>query len=107
LEALIRIVMKAIILPIGNPPSAGMMLMVSLPVGTNKASAQMLFLVWVTLTEHKWVILGECRGVMLICHFGLSSIDEEYANKNAGYWPKPKLLDWTAPSKSDDPSTKR
>jgi hypothetical protein len=39
-----------------------MMLMVSLPVGTNKASAQMLFLVWVTLTEHKWVILGECRG---------------------------------------------
>jgi hypothetical protein len=62
LEALIRIVMKAIILPIGNPPSAGMMLMVSLPVGTNKASAQMLFLVWVTLTEHKWVILGECRG---------------------------------------------
>jgi hypothetical protein len=36
--------------------------MVSLPVGTNKASAQMLFLVWVTLTEHKWVILGECRG---------------------------------------------
>ena len=23
--------------------------------------------------------------VMLICHFGLSSIDEEYGNKNAGY----------------------
>lgn len=43
--------------------------------------------------------------VMLICHFGLSSIDEEYANKNAGYSPKP--LDWTAPSKSNDPSTKR
>ena len=43
--------------------------------------------------------------VMLICHFGLSSIDEEYANKNAGYWPKP--LDWTAPSKSDDPDAKR
>jgi len=42
--------------------------------------------------------------VMLICHFGLSSIDHEYANKNAGYWPKP--LDWTAPSKSDDPGTK-
>ena len=43
--------------------------------------------------------------VMLICHFGLSSIDEEYANNNAGYWPKP--LDWTARSKSDDPGTKR
>jgi len=43
--------------------------------------------------------------VILICHFGLSSIDEEYANKNAGYWPK--RLDWTAPSKSDDASTKR
>jgi hypothetical protein len=36
--------------------------------------------------------------VMLACHFGLSSIDEEYANKNSGYWPKP--LDWTAASKS-------
>jgi hypothetical protein len=43
--------------------------------------------------------------VMLVCHFGLSSIDEQYANKDAGYWPKP--LDWTAPSKSDDPGTKR
>jgi hypothetical protein len=43
--------------------------------------------------------------VLLICHFGLSSIDEDYANKNAGYWPKP--LDWTAPSKSDDPGGKR
>jgi serine/threonine protein kinase len=43
--------------------------------------------------------------VVLICHFGLSSIDEEYANKNAGYWPKP--LDWTAPSKPDDPGTNR
>ena len=43
--------------------------------------------------------------VMLICHFALSSIDEEYANKNAGYWPKP--LDWTAPSKSDDSGAKR
>jgi hypothetical protein len=43
--------------------------------------------------------------VMLICHFGLSSIDEEYANKNSGYWPKP--LDWTAPSKSDDPGATR
>jgi hypothetical protein len=40
--------------------------------------------------------------VMLICHFGLSSIDEEYANNNAGYWPKPR--DWTAPSKSDAPA---
>jgi hypothetical protein len=27
--------------------------------------------------------------VLLICHFGLSSIDEDYANKNAGYWPEP------------------
>jgi hypothetical protein len=43
--------------------------------------------------------------VVLICHFGLSSIDEDYANKNAGYWPKP--LDWTAPSKSDDSNGKR
>ena len=43
--------------------------------------------------------------VMLICHFRLSSIDEEYANKNAGYWPE--RLDWTAPSKSDEPGTKR
>jgi hypothetical protein len=34
--------------------------------------------------------------VLLICHFGLSSIDEDYANKNAGDWPEP--LDWTAPS---------
>ena len=42
--------------------------------------------------------------VMLICHFGLSNIDEEYANNNAGYLPKP--LDWTAPSKSDDSDTK-
>ena len=38
--------------------------------------------------------------VLLICHFGLSRIDEDYAHKNAGYWPK--LLDGTAPSKSDD-----
>jgi len=43
--------------------------------------------------------------VLLICHFGLSSIDEDYANKNAGYGPKP--LDWAAPSKSDDPGGKR
>ncbi|HEV3512592.1 MAG TPA: hypothetical protein VGS05_12875 [Candidatus Sulfotelmatobacter sp.] len=43
--------------------------------------------------------------VLLICHFGLSGIDEEYANKNAGYWPKP--LDWTAPSKSDALSKER
>jgi hypothetical protein len=39
--------------------------------------------------------------VMLICHFGLSSIDEEYANKNAGYWPK--RLDWTAPPNRTTP----
>jgi hypothetical protein len=25
--------------------------------------------------------------VLLICHFGLSSIDEDYASKNTGYWP--------------------
>ena len=37
--------------------------------------------------------------VLLICHFALTSMDEAYANKNAGYWPKP--LDWSAPSKSD------
>jgi hypothetical protein len=43
-------------------------------------------------------------GVMLSCHFGLSNIDEEYANKDAGYWPKP--FDWTTPFKSDEPGTK-
>jgi hypothetical protein len=37
--------------------------------------------------------------VMLICHFVLTSMDETYANRNAGYWPKP--LDWNAPSKAD------
>src|SRR5437764_189166 len=42
--------------------------------------------------------------VLLICHFGLSSIDGDYANKNAGYWPKP--LDWPAPSKINDPGGK-
>ncbi|HTU40121.1 MAG TPA: hypothetical protein VMF10_00325 [Candidatus Aquilonibacter sp.] len=43
--------------------------------------------------------------VLLICHFGLSSIDEDYANKNPGYWPKPP--DWAAASKSDAPDGKR
>ena len=42
---------------------------------------------------------------MLICHFGLSMIDEEYLSKNGGYWPKP--LTWTVPSTSDQPDTKR
>src|SRR5262249_4405671 len=42
--------------------------------------------------------------VLLICHFGLSSVDEDYANKNAGYWPKP--LDWMSPSKLDEPAEK-
>lgn len=42
--------------------------------------------------------------VLLVCHFALASMDETYANKNAGYWPKP--LDWGEPSKSDrNPST--
>jgi hypothetical protein len=42
--------------------------------------------------------------VLLICHFALTSMDETYANKNAGYWPKP--LGWGEPSKSDrNPST--
>jgi hypothetical protein len=43
--------------------------------------------------------------VLLICHFVLTSMDETYANKDAGYWPKP--LDWTAPAKSADESAKR
>jgi hypothetical protein len=41
--------------------------------------------------------------VMLICHFALTSMDEAYANKHAGYWPKP--LDWTGSSESDKSST--
>jgi len=40
--------------------------------------------------------------VLLTCHSARESIDEEYANKNAGYWPKP--LNWGTPAKSDDPS---
>jgi len=44
--------------------------------------------------------------VMLTCHFALSRIDEEYANKNAGYWPEP--LDWTSPpSKSEGIDSKQ
>ena len=41
--------------------------------------------------------------VLLICHSALTSMDETYANKDAGYWPKP--LDWSAPSKSDESPT--
>jgi hypothetical protein len=41
--------------------------------------------------------------VLLICHFALTSMDETYANRDAGYWPKP--LDWSAPSKSDKSPT--
>jgi hypothetical protein len=44
-------------------------------------------------------------GVLLICHFARSSMDEAYANKNAGYWPKP--IDWNPTSKSDGTSEKR
>jgi hypothetical protein len=50
------------------------------------------------------IIFVASIAVLLICHFGLSSINEDYANKNAGYWPKP--LNWTPPSKSDDTSGK-
>ena len=32
--------------------------------------AKTLFFVWVTLTEHKWVILGERRGTSACCLFG-------------------------------------
>ena len=41
--------------------------------------------------------------VVLICHVALTSMDGTYANKDAGYWPKP--LDWSAPSKSDKSPT--
>jgi uncharacterized membrane protein YvbJ len=40
--------------------------------------------------------------VLLICHFALTSMDETYANRDAGYWPKP--LDWSAPSPKSDKS---
>jgi hypothetical protein len=56
-------------------------------------------------SETQVLVFVSSIAVLLICHFGLSSIDEDYAHKNAGYWPKP--LDWTAPSKSDDPIGKR
>jgi hypothetical protein len=31
--------------------------------------------------------------VLLICHSVLTNMDETYAAKNEGYWPKP--LDWS------------
>ena len=43
--------------------------------------------------------------VLLICHFAVSRMDETYANKNAGYWPK--LVNWTRSSESDDANGKR
>ena len=43
--------------------------------------------------------------VLLICHFALADMDETYAAKHAGYWPKPP--DWTTPRKSDATSGKR
>jgi hypothetical protein len=43
--------------------------------------------------------------VLLTCHFVRSSMDEDYANKNAGYWPKP--IDWNPSSNSDGTSEKR
>ena len=53
-----RIVMKTIILPEGNAFGAD-----DIDSRTHYAEhpARMLFLVWVTLTEHKWVILRERR----------------------------------------------
>jgi hypothetical protein len=42
--------------------------------------------------------------VLLICHSVLTNMDEAYAAKNAGYWPK--LLDWGAAPKSDNPTEK-
>jgi hypothetical protein len=42
--------------------------------------------------------------VLVICHSVLTSMDEAYAAKNAGYWPKP--LDWSQPAKSDNSSAK-
>ena len=41
--------------------------------------------------------------VLLVCHFTLTSMDETYANKDAGHWPEP--LDWNPPSKSDKSPT--
>jgi hypothetical protein len=64
IAAMTRIVMKTIILPSGNA-SAWMIIMASLPQDeTHNLSVATLFLVWVTLTEHKWVILGNRRGAL-------------------------------------------
>jgi hypothetical protein len=41
---------------------------------------------------------------LLICHSILTSMDETYAAKNAGYWPKP--LDWGTPAKFENASEK-
>ena len=54
--------MKTIILPEGNTFGAD-----DIDSRTHYVEhpAKMLFLVWVTLTEHKWVILRERRGSSL------------------------------------------
>lgn len=64
-----------------------------------------VFLLCPYRTMTQVLVLVTSIAVMLIGHFALSSIDEECANKKAGYWPKP--LDWTAPSQSDDSGTKQ
>jgi len=46
------------------------------------------------------VVFVTSIAVVLICHSVLTRMDETYAAKYAGYWPK--LLDWSTPAKSDD-----
>ena len=43
--------------------------------------------------------------VLVICHSVLSNMDEAYANKHAGYWPKP--FNWSTPLNPDAASEKR
>ena len=56
-------------------------------------------------SEIQVLIFVASIAVLLICHFIVSSMDETYANKNAGYWPK--LVNWTRSSESDDANGKR
>ncbi len=57
-----RIVMKAISLPEGNAFGVDDVDSGTPTVDYAEHRAKTLFFVWVTLTEHKWVIFGERRG---------------------------------------------
>jgi hypothetical protein len=56
-----RIDMKTIMLPEGNACGVDDDESGWLYVNSAEYRAKTLFFVWVTLTEHKWVILGERR----------------------------------------------